>query len=347
MNDFLDKGFNTLITAMRDNVFILSEVYVKPAKLLAATFCLIYFAIEAYKYMTGAKQWDILAILKPFALGGIILGWTGFIHIIDAPFRALESYGMEYINNNVTNLESQMAKRIQKMDSLGYNIFKKEAEVEMAKNEQDSEQADKAGVDRSWWKEKLAKLTLWTKAKVNEQLYSFFEGLTRAIWQGAYFFIRCLQVLYLCVLSCIGPISWSLSLLPWFKDTWIYWLSHYIKASLYGVCTQICLFVAMCIQRYAVTVDLKTLDFILGDETAQVTTSSTVAGNILLYTIALIISIMAIFTVPTMAGWVVQSAAASAGDSLKSGVTAVAQVVSAARGGSSSGSSNSGSSGRR
>ena len=149
------------------------------------------------------------------------------------------------------------------------------------------------------------------------------------IWQAAYFFIRVLQILYLYVLICIGPISWSLSILPWFKDTWIYWLTHYIRASLYGVCAQICFLITTCIQRYAFKIETEMLDRAVGDANLALhMLSSTLSPlGIAEYAISLLISILAMFCVPTMVNWFVQAAAPQAGDRITSAVNTAANVM--------------------
>ena len=330
MNKFIDDGMIKLIDGMSENAFQISDSFVSVAKMLAATFCMIYFAIEAYKMLSGDARVQIMPLLKPFALSLIILGWGSFVKIIDVPLRAIQDTGRYSIDAQITYIQDIYEEREMLLDSVHNATMTASAEVQQAMMNQSQSELNEAGVDANFIVRGIAKATSWMMGKIKLLIFEIFERILLFIWQTAYYFILIYAILYKIVLIIIGPISFSLSILPWFNTTWIYWVSHYIKASLYGVMAQIVFLISTLVQTYNLKIDSAILNEVVSDPSLTgilAYSSGSLSTTIFTFPIALLIGILGMFCVPTMVNWVVQVGTSSLGDGIKSGVKTVASVI--------------------
>lgn len=329
MNEIIDVGMMAMLDGMAENAFEISGSFVSVAKILAATFCIIYFSIEGYKMLVLESRVQIMPLLKPIVLSFIVMGWGSFISIIDVPLKEIQQTGRKAINVQLQNIEDIHAEHVLQLDSIVFLVEQAGTNVEMQINNNDGEAMDKAGIDKGFFAQKLANLGSWMMARIKMLFVLIFNRLLLLLWQVSYYFVLMYAILYKIVLIIIGPISFAISILPWFSTTWQYWVAHYIKASLYGVMAQVVFLVSTLPQTYALQVDNLAMQKVLqGDSlTGCLAFAGSLGSQAEAYEISLCMGIIGMFCVPTMVNWVVQVGTSSLGDGIKSGVSSVAQTV--------------------
>lgn len=79
MNELIDKFLFELFDGLRDKTTVLFGEFIADAQALAAIFMLLYFGVESFKMMSGDKKLEIIPLLRPFALGLVLMFWIPFI----------------------------------------------------------------------------------------------------------------------------------------------------------------------------------------------------------------------------------------------------------------------------
>ena len=85
MNELIDKFLFELFDGLRDKTTVLFGEFIADAQALAAIFMLLYFGVESFKMMSGDKKLEIIPLLRPFALGLVLMFWIPFINLISYP----------------------------------------------------------------------------------------------------------------------------------------------------------------------------------------------------------------------------------------------------------------------
>jgi Homologues of TraJ from Bacteroides conjugative transposon. len=144
-----------------------------------------------------------------------------------------------------------------------------------------------------WGERKWYDMKMWFRQIIRD----FFELLFNA----AALTIDTLRTFFLVVLSILGPLAFALSVYEGFQSTLTNWLSRYISVYLWLPIADIFSAVLSKIQALMLTIDIE----LLKDPTYVPDGSNGV------YIIFLIIGIIGYFSIPSVAGWVIQAGGSS------------------------------------
>lgn len=289
------------------------------AKGIAGLGALFYVASRVWQALSRAEPIDVYPLLRPFVIGLCIMFFPTFV------LGTINAVMSPVVKGTHTILESQMtdvhALQAEK-ERLEYDARVREGKAWLVDDEVYDQKMEELGVfdaaeiigmwaERTWYDMKM-----WFRQLVRD----FFELLFNA----AALTIDTLRTFFLVVLSILGPLAFALSVYDGFQSTLTGWLSRYISVYLWLPITDLFSAILTKIQALMLQMDID----LLKDPSYVPDASNGV------YIIFLIIGIIGYFSVPTVAGWVIQAGGgsgtrgvntmASKGDAMAGGVAGAA-----------------------
>lgn len=267
------------------------------AKGLAGLGALFYVAYRVWQALSRAEPIDVFPLLRPFAIGLCIMFFPtivlGTINTVMSPI----------VKGTHTILESQtmdMKAYQQQKDQLEYEARVREGKAWLVDDEVYDQKMKDLGITDtpeiiSMWGERL-----WydIKSFFREVVRDFFELL----FQASTLVIDTIRTFFLVVLAILGPIAFAFSIYDGFQSTLTQWLARYISVYLWLPISDLFSSVLARIQVLMLESDIQELS----DPNFVPDSSNGV------YIVFLIIGIIGYFTIPTVAGWIIQSGGSGA-----------------------------------
>lgn len=309
--------FNNLHQILRDlyrEMMPLCSDMIGVAKGIAGLGALFYVAYRVWQALSRAEPIDVFPLLRPFTIGLCIMFFPtlvlGTINTVMSPV-VQGTHGI--LAGQIENVEALQAER----DRLEYEARVREGKEWLVDDEVYNEKLGELGIRHigkmvsMWWEHTWYSIKLWFRQLVSD----FFELLFNA----AALSIDTIRTFFLVVLSILGPLSFALSVYDGFQATLTTWLSRYISIYLWLPVADLFSAVLSKIQALMLQSDIN----LLRDP------SYVPDGSNGMYIIFLIIGIIGYFTIPTVAGWIIQAG----GNSGTRGVNSVAGKGAAMAGG--------------
>lgn len=267
------------------------------AKGLAGLGALFYVAYRVWQALSRAEPIDVFPLLRPFAIGLCIMFFPtivlGTINAVMSPI----------VKGTHTILESQtmdMKAYQQQKDQLEYEARVREGKAWLVDDEVYDQKMKDLGITDTpeivcMWGERL-----WydIKAWFRQVIRDFFELLFNA----SALVIDTIRTFFLVVLAILGPIAFAFSIYDGFQSTLTQWLTRYISVYLWLPISDLFSSVLARIQ-----VLMLEQDVVLLQDPNYIPD-----GSNGIYIVFLIIGIIGYFTIPTVAGWIIQSGGAGA-----------------------------------
>lgn len=289
------------------------------AKGIAGLGALFYVASRVWQALSRAEPIDVYPLLRPFAIGLCIMFFPtivlGTINAVMSPVVKGTHTILESQIEDVTALQAEK-------DGLEYDARVREGKAWLVDDEVYDQKMEELGVFDAveiiamWGERTWHDMKMWFRQLVRD----FFELLFNA----AALTIDTLRTFFLVVLSILGPLAFALSVYDGFQSTLTSWLSRYISVYLWLPVADLFSAVLSKIQALMLKMDIG----LLKDP------SYVPDGSNGVYIIFLIIGIIGYFSIPTVAGWVIQAgggnatrgvnSAASKGAALAGGVAGAA-----------------------
>ena len=267
------------------------------AKGLAGLGALFYVAYRVWQSLARAEPVDVFPFLRPFALGLCIMFFPTLV------LGTLNSVMSPIVKGTHTILESQT------FDMNEYRAQKDKLEVEaMKRNPETAYLVDKEAFDN-----KLDELGALDAIEacgmyVDRAMYNmkkavqnFFRELLELMFNAAALVIDTLRTFFLIVLSILGPISFAISCWDGFQASLSQWFVRYISIYLWLPVSDLFSTLLAKLQVLMLQNDIQELQ---NNPDYSIDNSNSV------YIIFMLIGIIGYFTVPTVAGWIVQAGGA-------------------------------------
>lgn len=307
MNELIDKELFRLFTDLQNNVSDIFGEFVADAQALAALFMLLYFGLESFKMMTGDKKLEIMPLLRPFAIGLVLMMWTPFVSLISVPGQVLTQHSKDMFYDHIDEVENLSRQRYALIDSVSIELIKTSVIVENSDKEANDDKWFDFGIDFSAIKDKIAGLYVYVVAKVKMLLFNLVEFIVVTLWQACVYFVFFLQIIFSGILITLGPISFAFSILPGFRDAYIQWLSRFISVSLYSCIAYIVLSISLAIMEYGLENEIDILNYALSNEAAFVMYVGTMSGGVNSFILTCILGALSMLTIPFVSTWVVST----------------------------------------
>jgi len=255
---FDDWFMDAFLSGWKDIIWSEFDTFIDLARVIAGFMTLLFFAGRAYEMMTGEKKWEILPLMRPFALTMIILYWGPFVQLVSFPTDILASAmweKQELQQEEVNNLRYIRAEYQYAMVDQLYNYS---AQTELAAEQSKSFLEDPLGTMGRSIKEGVEAvvapvLELKQKLQLGIQLAMSqgLEALALVILRVAVYTIFAVQIIYTGIMIMLGPFSVAMSILPTFRESFSTWLARFISVNLYLTIALIIMFVGGIFQEFA------------------------------------------------------------------------------------------------
>lgn len=266
------------------------------AKGVAGLGALFYVAYRVWQALSRAEPIDVFPLLRPFAIGLCIMFFpTIVLGTINAVMSPVVKGTHTILESQITDVQALQAEK----DQLEYDARVREGKAWLVDDEVYDQKMAELGITDapeivSMWGERLwYDIKMWFRQIVRD----FFELLFNA----ASLTIDTLRTFFLVVLSILGPLAFALSVYDGFLSTLTNWISRYISVYLWLPIADLFSAVLSKIQALMLQMDIG----LLKDP------SYVPDGSNGVYIIFLIIGIIGYFSIPTVAGWVIQAGGGS------------------------------------
>ncbi|MCQ2351552.1 MAG: hypothetical protein MJ003_06220 [Paludibacteraceae bacterium] len=304
IGEALTNGLNNVYETAVDYADALSST----AQLICGIAAMLYIGSKLWKSWAKGESIDFYSMLRPFAIGLVIIFFSGFTKCLDAlvaPVEAATEYVKESASNKVSNAYSEYFELQEQIRDI-----KAKAEAERAESEE--------------------KLSVWRTISKNigdikENLSNAGENIADAVFQflvdlgsvvvdifsmATVYFYKVYVLTAKIVLVLIGPFALALSVFPGFNGNFKAWVAQYINVSLYiPICNIIGFVQSMIVSECLYAPGTDSMKEIIGhagdaDVVMSISTSTTmiqICGMLLG-----IIAIMLYSHVPVFANWILR-----------------------------------------
>ena len=269
------------------------------AKGVAGLGALFYVAVRVWQSLARAEAIDVYPLLRPFAIGlcimffpSVVLGTVNGVlsPVVQGTARMLEGQTLD-MNEY----------RAQK-DRLEYETMMRNPETAyLVSNEEFDRQLDELG-----WSP--ADMVTMAGMYIERGMYSmkkgirdFFREILELLFAAAALVIDTLRTFFLVVLAILGPVAFAISVWDGFHATLTQWFCRYIQIYLWLPISDLFSSVLARIQVLMLQKDIAEL---------QSNPAYSVEASNGVYIIFMIIGIIGYFTIPTVAGWIIQAGGA-------------------------------------
>ncbi|KAF5054100.1 hypothetical protein DSECCO2_391570 [anaerobic digester metagenome] len=262
------------------------------AKGLAGLGALFYVAYRVWQALSRAEPIDVFPLLRPFAIGLCIMF---FPTLVLGTINAVMSPIVKGTNGILQSQTMDMKEFQRQKDQLEYEARVREGKAWLVDDKVYDQKMKDLGITDtpeiiSMWGERL-----WydIKAWFRQVIRDFFELLFNA----SALVIDTIRTFFLVVLAILGPIAFAFSIYDGFQSTLTQWLARYISVYLWLPISDLFSSVLARIQTLMLQLDIKELS----------DPNYVPDGSNGVYIVFLIIGIIGYFTIPTVAGWIIQS----------------------------------------
>jgi conjugative transposon TraJ protein len=291
-------NLHQILANLYQNMTPLCSDMIGVAKGLAGLGALFYVAYRVWQALSRAEPIDVFPLLRPFAVGLCIMFFpTIVLGTINAVLSPVVKGAHTIMENQMVNVQSLQAEK----DALEYDARLREGKAWLVDNDEWDKKMDDLGILTDapeivtmWGERFMYDIKEWFRQLVRD----FFELLFHA----AALTIDTLRTFFLVVLAILGPIAFAFSVYDGFQATLTQWLTRYISIYLWLPVADIFSAVLSKIQELMLQQNIA----LLHDPNYVPDGSNGV------YIVFLIIGIIGYFTIPTVAGWIIQSGGAGA-----------------------------------
>ena len=286
-------NLHTILRSLYDEMMPLCSDMAGVAQAIAGLGALFYVAYRVWQSLSRAEPVDVYPLLRPFVIGFCIMFFPTVV------LGTINSVLSPVVTGTNGILQTQT------LDMNQYREQKDRLELEaMKRNPETSYLVDKEEFDK-----KLDDLGITDAPEIcgmyiDRAMYNtkkwfqeLFRNLLELMFQAAALVIDTLRTFFLVVLSILGPISFAISVWDGFQATLTQWFVRYISIYLWLPVSDLFSSVLARIQVLMLQKDIE-----------QLTDPNFIPdGSNAVYITFLIIGIIGYFTIPTVAGWIVQA----------------------------------------
>lgn len=263
------------------------------AKGIAGLGALFYVAYRVWQSLSRAEPVDVYPLLRPFVIGFCIMF---FPTVVLGTINSVLSPVVTGTNGILQTQTLDMNRYREQKDRLELEAMKRNPETSylVDKEEFDKKLDDLGITDAPEICGMYIDRAMYNTKKWFQEL---FRNLLELMFQAAALVIDSLRTFFLVVLSILGPISFAISVWDGFQATLTQWFVRYISIYLWLPVSDLFSSVLARIQVLMLQKDIE-----------QLTDPNFIPdGSNAVYITFLIIGIIGYFTIPTVAGWIVQA----------------------------------------
>lgn len=292
------NNLHEMLRSLYDEMMPLTADMAAIAKGIAGLGALFYVALKVWQALSRAEPIDVFPLLRPFAIGLCIMFFpTMVLGTINAVMSPVVKGTHSMLEGQVLDLN----KLQQQKDQLEREAMLRNPETAYLVSD---EEFDKKLDELGWSPSDLVTMSGMYMERgmydLKKSIRDWFRELLEVLFQAAALVIDTIRTFFLIVLSILGPIAFAISVWDGFQSTLTQWLTRYISVYLWLPISDMFSSILAKIQSLILERDIE----MLADPNYIPDTSNTV------YVIFMLIGIVGYFTIPTVAGWVIQAGGA-------------------------------------
>lgn len=266
------------------------------AKGIAGLGALFYVAAKVWQSLARAEPIDVYPMLRPFAIGlcimffpTIVLGTINGVMspIVRGTHQMLESQTMD------------MNKYREQKDKLEYEAMMRNPETAyLVSNEEFDKQLEEMGWSPSDMMVMTGMYIERGMYNMKKSIRDFFREILELLFAAAALVIDTIRTFFLIVLAILGPIAFAISVWDGFQSTLTGWITRYISVYLWLPVSDLFSSMLAKIQVLMLQNDISEL---------QNNPNFSIDASNGVYIIFMLIGIIGYFTIPTVAGWIIQA----------------------------------------
>lgn len=293
------SNLHTILESLYNEMMPLCGDMLDVAKGLAGLGALFYVAVRVWQSLARAEPVDVYPLLRPFAIGicimlfpTLVLGTVNTVlsPIVQGTHRMLEGQTMD------------MQQYREQKDRLEREAMLRNPETAyLVSDEEFDRQIDELG----WSPDAMAtRMGMYMEVgmySLEKSIRDGFRSLLELLFAAASLLIDTIRTFFLVVLSILGPVAFAFSVWDGFQSTLSQWFTRYISVYLWLPVSDLFSCMLAKIQVLMLQNDILELQ---NNPNYSLDNSNSV------YVIFMLIGIIGYFTVPTVAGWIVQAGGA-------------------------------------
>lgn len=269
------------------------------AKGIAGLGALFYVAYRVWQSLARAEAIDVYPMLRPFAIGLCIMF---FPSIVLGTINGVLSPVVQGTNRMLENQTLDMNEYRAQKDKLEYEAMMRNPETAyLVSNEEFDKQLDELGWSPSDMVTMAGMYIERGAYNMKKSIRDFFREILELLFAAAALVIDTLRTFFLVVLSILGPIAFAISVWDGFQSTLTQWICRYVQIYMWLPVSDLFSSVLARIQVLMLQKDILEL---------QTNPAYSVEASNGVYIIFMIIGIIGYFTIPTVAGWIIQAGGA-------------------------------------
>lgn len=290
------SNLHTILESLYNEMMPLCEDMLDVAKGLAGLGALFYVAVRVWQSLARAEPIDVYPLLRPFAIGicimlfpTLVLGTMNTVlsPIVQGTHKMLEGQTMD------------MQQYREQKDRLEREAMLRNPETAyLVSDEEFDRQLDELG----WSPDAMAtRMGMYMEVgmyNLEKNIRDAFRSLLELLFAAASLLIDTVRTFFLVVLSILGPIAFAFSVWDGSQSTLSQWFTRYISVYLWLPVSDLFSCMLAKIQVLMLQNDILELQ---NNPNYSLDNSNSV------YVIFMLIGIIGYFTVPTVAGWIVQA----------------------------------------
>ncbi len=288
------SNLHTILRSLYDEMMPMCSDMAGVAQGIAGLGALFYVAYRIWRSLANAEPIDVFPLLRPFAIGLCIMFFPTVV------LGTINSVMSPIVQGTASMLDGQT------LDMQKYREEKDRLEYEAMMNDPSTAYlVDDAEFDRQI--DELGVTEIGTAAgmyverglyKIKKWFQNLMRELLELLFQAASLTIDTIRTFFLVVLAILGPISFAISVWDGFQNTLVQWLCRYIQTYLWLPVADLFSSILAKIQVLMLQNDISELT---NNPSADLDGSNTA------YLMFMVIGIIGYFTIPTVAGWIIQA----------------------------------------
>ena len=293
------SNLHTILESLYNEMMPLCGDMLDVAKGLAGLGALFYVAVRVWQSLARAEPIDVYPLLRPFAIGicimlfpTLVLGTMNTVlsPIVQGTHKMLEGQTMD------------MQQYREQKDRLEREAMLRNPETAyLVSDEEFDRQLDELGWSPDAMATRMGMYMEMGMYNLEKNIRDAFRSLLELLFAAASLLIDTVRTFFLVVLSILGPIAFAFSVWDGFQSTLSQWFTRYISVYLWLPVSDLFSCMLAKIQVLMLQNDILELQ---NNPNYSLDNSNSV------YVIFMLIGIIGYFTVPTVAGWIVQAGGA-------------------------------------
>ena len=293
------SNLHSILRSLYDEMMPLCSDMAGVAQGIAGLGALFYVAYRIWRSLAAAEPIDVFPLLRPFVIGFCIMFFPtvvlGTINSVMSPIVQGTAGMLDGETLNMHQLHEQKEK-------VEYEAMLKDPSTAyLVSDEEFDRQIDELGIspgDLATMAGMYIERGLYNVQKgVREMFYTVVE----IIFDTASLCIDTIRTFFLIVLSILGPLAFSISVWDGFQSTLTQWFCRYIQVYLWLPVSDL---LGSIIAKLNSMLLLHDIEKLQSDPSFFIDSTNTA------YIVLMLIGIVGYFTVPTVAGWIIQAGGA-------------------------------------